>query len=78
MSKDYELYVKSLEEKLENIYNVAKKARKKGIDPTLIPEPEIAKDLAELVEGLVGPSGVAESIRTLVFTPFLITSFKSF
>ncbi|MGD9130858.1 MAG: DNA polymerase II large subunit [Candidatus Bathyarchaeota archaeon] len=65
MSKEYKQYTASLEKKLENIYTVARKARKKGLDPALIPEPEVAKDLAELVEGLVGPYGVAESIRNL-------------
>ncbi|MEJ2241096.1 MAG: DNA polymerase II large subunit [Candidatus Bathyarchaeota archaeon] len=65
MSKDYRQYVISLEHSLECIYDIAGKARKKGLDPALIPEPEVAKDLAELVEGLVGPRGVAESIREL-------------
>jgi DNA polymerase II large subunit len=63
MSEEYQHYVSSLEEKLKEIYEVAKKARKVGFDPTFEPEPEIAKDLAALVEGLVGPKGVAESIR---------------
>lgn len=65
MSEDYRQYATSLERSLESIYDIAKKARKKGLDPTLLPEPEVAKDLAELVEGLVGPRGVAESIRDL-------------
>ncbi|MEJ2281904.1 MAG: DNA polymerase II large subunit, partial [Candidatus Bathyarchaeota archaeon] len=65
MSEDYRQYTTSLERSLESIYDIARKARKKGLDPTLIPEPEVAKDLAELVEGLVGPRGVAESIRYL-------------
>ncbi|PVX25926.1 MAG: DNA polymerase II large subunit [Candidatus Bathyarchaeum sp.] len=65
MSKEYKQYTTSLEEQLDNIYAVAKKARKKGLDPALVPEPEVAKDLAALVEGLVGPPGVAESIRDL-------------
>lgn len=65
MSKEYKQYTVFLEKNLESIYSVARKAREKGLDPALIPEPEVAKDLAELVEGLVGPSGVAESIRNL-------------
>jgi len=65
MSKEYKQYTASLEKNLESIYAVAREARKKGLDPALVPEPEVAKDLAELVEGLVGPSGVAESIRDL-------------
>jgi len=63
MSEEYQQYASSLEQKLKEIYEVAKKARKKGFDPTFEPEPEIATDLAALVEGLVGPKGVAESIR---------------
>jgi DNA polymerase II large subunit len=65
MSKEYKQYTAFIEKNLESIYAVARKAREKGLDPALVPEPEIAKDLAELVEGLVGPSGVAESIRDL-------------
>ncbi|MBT8171271.1 DNA polymerase II large subunit, partial [Candidatus Bathyarchaeota archaeon] len=65
MSKEYKKYTDFLEENLEKIFNTARNARKKGLDPALVPEPEIAKDLAELVEGLVGPFGVAESIREL-------------
>jgi DNA polymerase II large subunit len=65
MSKDYRHYAESLEEKLESLYAVANEARKKGLDPAPISEPEVAKDLAALVEGLVGPDGVAEGIRDL-------------
>ena len=65
MSEEYQRYVSSLEDKLSDIYELARKARKRGLDPALSPEPEVAKDLAELVEGLVGPPGVAESIREL-------------
>lgn len=65
MSKDYKKYADSLEKSLEELYAVAGEARKKGLDPALEPEPEVAKDLAALVEGLVGPIGVAESIREL-------------
>jgi DNA polymerase II large subunit len=65
MSEEYKRYAAFLEKRLESIYTVARKAREKGLDPALVPEPEVAKDLAELVEGLVGPSGVAEDIRDL-------------
>jgi len=65
MSKEYKQYAAFLEKNLESIYAVARKAREKGLDPALVPEPEVAKDLAELVEGLVGPSGVADGIRDL-------------
>ncbi|UCE96849.1 MAG: DNA polymerase II large subunit [Candidatus Bathyarchaeota archaeon] len=65
MSEDHRRYVKSLENELQVIHEIANKAREKGLDPALIPESEIAESLAELVEGLVGPIGVAESIKEL-------------
>jgi len=65
MSDEYQRYLTSLGERLHDIYEIARKARKKGLDPTLTPEIEVAKDLAELVEGLAGPLGVADSIRDL-------------
>lgn len=65
MSTNHRRYLRTLEEELTKLYTIAEKARERGLDPELKPESEIAKDLAELVEGLVGPSGVAVSIRTL-------------
>jgi len=65
MSKEYREYTSSLEAQLREVYNVAKKAREKGFDPTLSPEIDVAQDLASLVEGLAGPQGVAERIREL-------------
>jgi DNA polymerase II large subunit len=65
MSEAYRKYVTSLEAQLEQLYTISEKARKIGIDPATEPECKIAKDLADLVEGLVGPKGVAESIREL-------------
>ncbi|MGZ7135454.1 MAG: DNA polymerase II large subunit, partial [Methanobacterium sp.] len=43
----------------------ARKARLKGYDIELEPEVPLAKDLAERVEGLVGPKGVAKRIKEL-------------
>ncbi|MEM1563421.1 MAG: DNA polymerase II large subunit [Candidatus Bathyarchaeia archaeon] len=65
MSKSYEKYVEALERQLRHLYNIAIKAREKGFDPELKPECTVAKDMADLVEGLVGPKGVAERIREL-------------
>jgi DNA polymerase II large subunit len=65
MSEEHQQYTSTLENKLASVYEIGKKAREKGFDPSLHPEPKVAKDLAELVEGLVGPQGVAESIRNL-------------
>ncbi len=60
-----EEYFKGLESQVEEAYKVAKEARKQGFDPYLYPEIPLAKDLAERVEGLVGPKGVSERIREL-------------
>ncbi|MDH7477274.1 MAG: DNA polymerase II large subunit, partial [Candidatus Bathyarchaeota archaeon] len=65
MSESYKQYVETLENQLQHLYALSQKAREEGFDPALKPECKIAKDLADLVEGLVGPKGVAESIREL-------------
>ena len=65
MSDTYRRYVSSLEKQLEQLYMISERAREKGLDPALKPECRVAKDLAGLVEGLVGPKGVAGSIRDL-------------
>jgi DNA polymerase II large subunit len=54
-----------IEKELNDLYELANKARMKGIDPFTAPEIHLAKDLAEMVEGLVGPPNVAERIREL-------------
>ena len=58
-------YMRSLEEQVERIYELARLARKKGIDPKQKPEILLTKDLAARVEGVIGPSGVSALIRQL-------------
>ncbi len=58
-------YFEGLEEETLKLYEIAKKARLKGHDIELEPEIPLAKDLAERVEGLVGPKGVAARIKEL-------------
>ena len=58
-------YFEMLEEALDKLYKIASEARSKLLDPAPEPEVKVATDMAELVEGLVGPKGVAESIREL-------------
>ncbi len=65
MSDGYERYVEGLEKELERLVAIGQQARERGFDPSLKIESIIAKDLADLVEGLVGPPGVALSIREL-------------
>lgn len=50
---------------LKQAFKIAEQARAKHLDPLDRPEPKIALDLAERVEELVGPKGVAERIREL-------------
>ncbi len=63
MSPSYQRYVESLGRELHTIYRLSDMAREKGLDPDLKTECIIAQDIADLVEGLVGPKGVAASIR---------------
>ena len=65
ISKGYRRYVDSMENELKRLYAISDSARSKGLDPALKTECIIAKDIADLVEGLVGPKGVALSIRDL-------------
>jgi DNA polymerase II large subunit len=65
MSKEYREYASSLEAKLQELYQITAEARKKGCDPSLQPEIDVAEDMAGLVEGLAGPRNVAPRIRDL-------------
>ncbi len=58
-------YFRRLEAQTEKVYAVAQEARLKNLDPTPYPEVQLALDLAERVEKLVGMEGVAEAIRKL-------------
>ena len=58
-------YFAKLEEKLRKIFEVAKVARERGLDPTPFTEIYPAKDLASRVEVLLAPEGVADEIREL-------------
>ncbi|MBU0586170.1 DNA polymerase II large subunit, partial [Candidatus Micrarchaeota archaeon] len=64
-SEEYQKYLDSLKEGLNNAYGVASEARKKGFDPSDDVEIKIAKDVASRVEALVGPPGIAKIIRDL-------------
>jgi DNA polymerase II large subunit len=54
-----------MENELKRLYAISDSARSKGLDPALKTECIIAQDIADLVEGLVGPKEVALSIREL-------------
>jgi DNA polymerase II large subunit len=63
ISKGYQKYVESMEHQLRQLYAISDNARSSGFDPALKTECIIAQDIADLVEGLVGPKEVALSIR---------------
>jgi DNA polymerase II large subunit len=65
ISKGYQNYVDAMENQLKQLYAISDSARSKGLDPSLKTECIVAKDIADLVEGLVGPKEVALSIREL-------------
>ena len=65
ISKGYQNYVDTMGNELKRLYALSDSARSEGFDPALKTECIIAQDIADLVEGLVGPKGVALSIREL-------------
>ncbi len=65
ISKGYQNYIETMETELKRLYAISDCARSKGLDPALKTECIVAQDIADLVEGLVGPKGVALSIREL-------------
>ena len=56
-------YFETIQNQVNQCYDIAERARKKGYDPELEVESPQARDLAGRVEKLVGPDGVAEIIR---------------
>ncbi len=67
-SKDMEEYFNSLFEETEHCYNIARRARARGLDPETFVEIPRAEDLASRVEKLLDQwnvEGVAERIRQL-------------
>ena len=58
-------YFERLESETLKLYEIANEARSKVFDVELETEIPLAKDLAERVEGLVGPKGIAKRIKEL-------------
>ena len=58
-------YFERLEKETNDVYDVANEARSRGFDVETETEIPLAKDLAERVEGLVGPIGIAKRIKEL-------------
>ncbi len=59
------VYASRLRDDYNHKYEIASKARARGLDPSLRVESETTYDLADRVEKSVGPPGVAERIREL-------------
>ncbi|MDR1721608.1 MAG: DNA polymerase II large subunit [Methanobrevibacter sp.] len=58
-------YFDRLEKETNELYEIANQTRSKGYDTEFNCEIPLAKDLAERVEGLVGPVGIAKRIKEL-------------
>ena len=65
-SEEMKAYFESLQREIDRAYEIARKARSQGKDPSTDVEVPQATDMAGRVESLVGPPGVAERIRALV------------
>jgi DNA polymerase II large subunit len=65
LSQSYQDYMNEMRRQLKELYAISDSARAKGLDPALKTECIEAQDIADLVEGLVGPKNVALSIRRL-------------
>ena len=59
------IQVDALRVQFDQLHELASLARAKGLDPSLEPECNVARDVAERVEKSVGPPGVAKRIREL-------------
>ena len=65
ISPEYEEYFRSLEDSLNELYEVARRAKRTGLDPSLEPEPQVTRDIAERIEKLIGPPGIGDRMREL-------------
>ncbi|NPA62687.1 MAG: DNA-directed DNA polymerase II large subunit [Methanococci archaeon] len=65
-SENMRKYFENIVKEVEKLYKIAEECRNKGFDPTDEVEIPLAVDMADRVEGLVGPKGVAKRIRELV------------
>ncbi|MCJ7574345.1 DNA polymerase II large subunit, partial [Candidatus Bathyarchaeota archaeon] len=65
MTQEYKEYFQEIEDKLTRLYDIAGKAREKGLDPTLEVEAKVTRDIAERIEKLIGPPGITQRMREL-------------
>jgi DNA polymerase II large subunit len=65
MTPDDERYFERMEERLDEAFDRAERARNRGADPTTEVEIPVARDMADRVENILGIDGVAERVREL-------------
>ena len=65
MTPDDERYFERMEERLDEAFDRAERARSRGADPTTEVEIPVARDMADRVENILGIDGVAERVREL-------------
>ena len=65
MTPEYKAYFDDLEAKLAKLYKIAGEAKRKGLDASTEPEPQITHDIAERVEKMLGPPGLTARMREL-------------
>ena len=65
MDEETKRYFQELQKQIDDEYGIARKIRLQNLDPSSEVEAIPAGDLAARVEGLVGPKGIADKIRTL-------------
>ncbi|MGM0398882.1 MAG: DNA polymerase II large subunit, partial [Halobacteriota archaeon] len=65
MRPDDETYFETIESRLDEAFEVASEAKRRGDDPKPEVEIPVAKDMADRVENILGIDGVAERVREL-------------
>ncbi|PSP85725.1 DNA polymerase II large subunit [Halobacteriales archaeon QS_1_68_17] len=65
MRPEDERYFERLETRLDDAFDVARRARERGGDPAADVEIPVARDMADRVENILGIEGVAERVRDL-------------
>jgi len=65
VTPDDERYFERMEERLDEAFDRAERARSRGADPTTDVEIPVARDMADRVENILGIEGVAERVREL-------------
>ena len=65
MTPEDEQYFERMEDRLDEAFERAERARDRGADPTTEVEIPVARDMADRVENILGIDGVAERVREL-------------